>query len=287
MKIQVLMLSLIAVFAFLVVPASAAEISRYEITFDIQPSGEVNEEIQIAFAQPVGESYFTYMFAGDISDLRISDWNQSLEYQMEKADEQYMVRFLVPSGTRELFISFVSKDLVFWKGNVMQFFTNFQPPAGLRNASILVKLPQGFSVYRDMISPEGAVKITDGKEIWLSWTLESPGENVPISVKIYNSYQSADFLLLPAIVVVFSAGFVWLFFRNRKKSQQAFLRGFTEDERKVVETLRSRRTCYQNRLEKELGFSKAKMTRITQRLEKKGLIEREKTGRTKRIEWKG
>jgi len=287
MKLQVLILSLIAVLLVLAIPAKAAEISRYEITFDIQPSGEVNEKIQIAFAQPVGESYFTYMFAGDISDLTISNGSNNLEYQMEKADEQYTVRFLVPSGTRELFISFVSKDLVFWKGNVMQFFTNFQPPAGLRNASILVKLPQGFSVYRDMISPENAVKITDGKEIWLSWSLENPGENVPISVKIYNQYQNADFLLLSAIVAVFAAGFVWLFFRNRKKSQHAFLRGFTEDERKVVEALRSRRTCYQNWLEKDLGFSKAKMTRITQRLEKKGLIEREKTGRTKRIEWKG
>ena len=169
----------------------------------------------------------------------------------------------------------------------MQFFTNFQPPAGLRNATILVKLPQGFSVYRDMISPEGAVKITDGKEIWLSWSLENPAENVPISVKIYNPYQSADFLLLPAIVAVFTAGFVWLFFWNRKKSKQAFLRGFTEDERKVVEVMRQRKSCYQNRLVKELGFSKAKMSRIAQKLEKKGLIEREKAGKNKRIEWKG
>ncbi|MCJ7816812.1 MAG: MarR family transcriptional regulator [Candidatus Aenigmarchaeota archaeon] len=287
MKLQVLMLSLIAVLLVLAIPAKAAEISRYEITFDIQPSGEVKEEIQIAFAQPVGESYFTYMFAGDISDLRISSWNQSLEYQIEKAGEQYTVRFLVPSGTMEIFISFVSKDLVFWKGNVMQFFTNFQPPAGLRNASILVKLPQGFSVYRDMCSPENHTKITDGTRISIIWSIENPGEDIPVSVKMQSPYQSADFLLLPAIVAVFAAGFVWLFFWNRKKSQQAFLRGFTEDERKVVEVMRQRKSCYQNRLVKELGFSKAKMSRIAQKLEKKGLIEREKAGKNKRIEWKG
>jgi len=277
---------LIAVLAFLMVPAKAAEISLYEITFDIQPSGEVRESMHVAFLQTVEESYFTYMVMGDISGLRITDGQEEIGYSIENVGAENRVRILVPSGTRELYISFSSKDLVFWNGDIMQFFTNFRPPAGLGRADITVILPQGFSVYRDMCSPAAPNKTTDGARISLSWQIENPGEDIPISVKMYNPYLSADFLLLPGIVAAFAAGFVWLFLRNRKNTEHAFLRGFTEDERKVVEVLRNRRTCYQNRLEKELGFSKAKMTRITQRLEKKGLIEREKTGRTKRIEWK-
>ncbi|MCX6814765.1 MAG: MarR family transcriptional regulator [Candidatus Aenigmarchaeota archaeon] len=287
MKLQVLMLSLIAVLLVLAIPAKAAEISRYEITFDIQPSGEVKESIHVVFSQEVNESYFTYMFAGDISGLRITDGQKDIQYTIENTGEGNNVRLAVPSGTKEIYISFSSRDLVFWNGNIMQFFTNFRPPAGLQRADITVILPQGFSVYRDMCSPGTPNKATDGTRISLSWHIENPGEDVPISAKIYNPYQSADFLLLPAIVAVFAVGFVWLFFRNRKKSQQAFLRGFTEDERKVVEAMRQRKSCYQNRLVKELGFSKAKMSRITQKLEKKGLIEREKAGRNKRIDWKG
>jgi uncharacterized membrane protein len=286
MKSLLLLFSLIAVFMLAIVQARAAEISSYSITFDIQASGEVKESMHVIFSQAVNESYFTYMFAGDISNLRITDGRNDIQYTVENTGAENSVRLLVPSGTKEIYISFSSKDLVFWSGNIMQFFTNFRPPAGLNKADITVILPQGFSVYRDMCSPENVSKTTEGTRISLLWSIENPGEDVPISVKMYNPYQAADFLLLPGIVAAFAAGFVWLFLRNRKKTHHAFLRGFTEDERKVVEALRSRRTCYQNRLEKELGFSKAKMTRITQRLEKKGLIEREKTGRTKRIEWK-
>jgi uncharacterized membrane protein len=286
MKLRALVLSLIAVFMLALVPARAAEISSYSIAFDIQPSGEVKESMHVVFSQEVNESYFSYMFAGDISNLRITDGRNDIQYTVENTGTENRVRLLVPSGIRELYISFSSKDLVFWNGNIMQFFTNFRPPAGLSKADITVILPQGFSLYRDMCSPGTPSKTTDGARISLLWSIENPGEDVPISAKMYNPYQDADFLLLPGIVVIFAAGFVWLFFWNRKKTHHAFLRGFTEDERKVVEILQKRKCCYQNRLEKEMGFSKSKMTRITQRLEKKGLIEREKTGRTKRIEWK-
>ncbi|HJW96846.1 MAG TPA: MarR family transcriptional regulator [archaeon] len=283
---RMLLISSLAFFILLIAGASAAEISRYEIAFDIQPSGEVRESMHIAFAQEVGESYFTYMFAGDMSGLRITDGQKDIEYAMENAGAENRVRILVPAGTRELYINFSTKDLVFWNGNILQFFTNFRPPAGLAGADITAILPQGFSLYRDMCSPENPAKSTDGSRIYLKWQLQNPGENVPISAKMYNPYQSAD-VLLPAVVIAFAASLISLFFWNRKKAQSAFLRGFTEDEGRVVQVLKSRKVCYQNRLVRELGFSKAKMSRITQKLEKRGLIEKEKAGKNKRIEWKG
>lgn len=275
-----------AALALLAVSASATEISQYRITFDIQPSGEVKESIHVVFSQPSGESYFSYMFAGDISNLKINNTQKELEYQIEKTGEQYTVRFLVPAGTRELYIYFSSSDLVFRNGNILQFFTNFQPPAGLPSTDITVIIPQGFSVYRDMVSPEGATKSTDGRRISLAWSLQNLGET-PISVKMHNPYQDLNFLLVPATAIIFAAISIWLFLRFRKKSEQAFLKGFTEDESKVVEILRQRKCCYQNKLVKELGFSKAKMSRITYRLEKRGLIQKEKSGKNRRIEWKG
>jgi uncharacterized membrane protein len=39
----------------------------------------------------------------------------------------------------------------------------------------------------------------------------------------------------------------------------------------------------QNKLEKQLGFSRAKMTRVVKKLEAKGLIEKERVGRTNRL----
>jgi SAM-dependent methyltransferase len=285
MRPWIFALSMILLFPALAMPAGAAEISRYSITFDVQPSGDVRETIHVAFGQETGEAYFTYVFSGDISGLSVTDGLGEIQHSVEGTGADNVVRILAPAGTREIYIYFSSRDLVFWNGNVMQFFTDFHPPEGLSRAEITVMLPQGYSVYRDMASPE-PVKSTDGERIFLKWSLEDPGEN-PISVKIYNPNQSSDSIIIPALSAAFLAGLFWLFFRSRKTARHAFMKGFTEDERRVVEALRQRKHAYQNRLEKELGFSKAKMTRITQRLEGKGLIEREKTGRTKRIEWKG
>src|SRR4030042_5308381 len=101
---RMLLISSLAFFILLIAGASAAEISRYEIAFDIQPSGEVKESMHIAFAQEVGESYFTYMFAGDMSGLKISgkasadafglpsDGQKDIEYAVENAGAENRVR---------------------------------------------------------------------------------------------------------------------------------------------------------------------------------------------------
>ena len=39
----------------------------------------------------------------------------------------------------------------------------------------------------------------------------------------------------------------------------------------------------QNKIEKELHFSRAKMTRLVKKLEAKGLVEKERIGRTNRL----
>ena len=43
----------------------------------------------------------------------------------------------------------------------------------------------------------------------------------------------------------------------------------------------------QDDLREALGFSKAKATRVVQALEAKGLLEKERAGKTNRLKWKG
>src|SRR4030042_3934123 len=97
---RMLLISSLAFFILLIAGASAAEISRYEIAFDIQPSGEVRESMHIAFAQEVGESYFTYMFAGDMSGLRITDGQKAIEDARENAGAEHRGGIIAPRGAR-------------------------------------------------------------------------------------------------------------------------------------------------------------------------------------------
>ncbi|MEM7815933.1 MAG: MarR family transcriptional regulator [Candidatus Aenigmatarchaeota archaeon] len=266
-------------------PVRAVDISGHEVVFDIQPSGTVKEEIHISFAGEVGESYFTYTVEGEISGLEVTDGKNKMHYNIDKTANGEKIRILVPNGTRDIFIQFFTNELVFWKENTMQFFTVIRFPEGLERAEITAILPEGFSVYNDMLYPESLLKTTDGRRIYLKWSIENP-DDIPISIKIRNPYHSTDFLVFP-VVAIFFASILWLFLWFRKRNAQVFLKGFTEDERKVVEILRERKVCYQNKLVRELGFSKAKVSRITKSLERKGLIQKEKSGKNRRIEWKG
>jgi uncharacterized membrane protein len=62
--------------------------------------------------------------------------------------------------------------------------------------------------------------------------------------------------------------------------------GFFDDEKLVVKYLQKNNPAYQNKVGKEFKFSRAKMTRIVKKLEHRGLVKKERRGRTNRLEWK-
>ncbi len=65
-----------------------------------------------------------------------------------------------------------------------------------------------------------------------------------------------------------------------------FERGFSEDERRLLLILAKEKRIMQNKVGKELKFSRAKMTRLVKKLEAKGLVEKERVGRTNRLFYK-
>jgi len=265
--------------------AHSLEISEYNITFDILPNGFVKEDIFMEFSEPLNESTLNYVVLGEIYDLRIrGSEEENVDYILEKKGNERTVKFAVPKNTKTLHIDFVAKDLVFTRDSIHGFFASLQPPRA-RNVRIEIFLPKGFAVYRDVIYPEGYETLTDGERIYLRWEFERP-EEFMISFKFYSIYT--DYSLAIFVVMVFSllAVTAYLVSYYRKRVKGEFLRGFSEDEIKVLNILSERKVCMQNRLEKELGFSRAKMTRIVKRLEGKGLLEKEKVGRTNRIYWK-
>jgi len=107
-----------------------------------------------------------------------------------------------------------------------------------------------------------------------------------ISVQYEPVVKVNDFLV-PVLVVAAVAAVIFVFLYFRRKSRQAFLMTFFEDERKVILAMMTEKVCYQNILERKFGFSRAKMTRVVQKLERKGLLRKEKAGRTNRLFWKG
>lgn len=275
---------LFLVFVLLSQNANSLEISEYNITFDILANGHVNERVSMIFAESPNVSTLNYVVLGDISDLRISSDRRNIDYVMEKTGNEYNVKFVVPEGAESLVITFTAKDLVFAKDSIYNFFATFQPPVS-RNINVFAFLPKGFAIYRDVVYPEGYEILTDGERIYVKWSFRNP-EDIPISFKFYRTYSDYSLAVLFIMGLITTAIATYLIVHYRVRIREEFLRGFTEDERKVLSVLSKRRVCMQKKLEREFGFSRAKMTRVVKRLEAKGLVEKERVGRTNRLFYK-
>ncbi len=263
---------LILVVAFLY-PAIALEIQVYSITFDVNPDMIVREEIKIVFSDYLEQGNLTYMINGNVYDVKA---NNSYEDVFVKKEQDRLVLF-VPNKTKQLYLSFETRDVIKQYNDGKEFLTYLYLP-NAKLTKIQLWLPKGYVLYKDGVMPKGEIG-TDGERIFVSW--KGYGSEVPLIVRFYQANQSKTELFL---ALVFAATAIIVFFKIKRSDD--YLLGFSNDEIKVIETVKAKRIVYQNKLEKELGFSRAKMTRIMKKLEEKGLIEREKIGRTNKIKWK-
>ena len=273
-------------FAFILLSQNAVslEISEYNITFDILANGYVSEDVSMVFAEKLNTSTLNYVVLGEISDLKIFSDGENIGYVLEKSGNERNVKFVVPEGTESLGINFKANDLVFAKDHIYSFSTELRPPSP-EKMNIIAFLPKGFAIYRDVIHPEGYEILTDGERIYLKWSFENP-EDILVSFKFYNTHSDYSLGILIVMVLLVIGMAAYLVMHYRKKVKTEFLRGFTEDERKVLKSLSERKVCMQKKLEKEFGFSRAKMTRVVKKLEGKGLLEKERIGRTNRLFFK-
>ena len=264
--------------------ANALDISDYNITFEIMPDTSVRESVSMAFASPLNASSLNYAVFGEISDLSVSDGVNIIPYTLEKTGDEYNVRFAAPEGTERLLIKFTANDLVFSSDNVYSFSTSLKPPEA-RSVSIKAFLPAGFAVYRDVIYPETHETLSDGERIYVQWEREGGVETL-VSLKFYNT--NSDYSLIVMAVMGFALVVIvaYLVGHYRKRMKHEFERGFSEDERRVLLILSQEKRIMQNKVGKELHFSRAKMTRLVKKLEAKGLVEKERIGRTNRLFYK-
>jgi len=246
-------------------------IKDYSINFDMQNDFSVIENITIKFDSPVNKE-LNYMFSG--YDISVSDENGKLDYIF---DENIIKIF--PRNSTELIISFHSNDLVY-KNEFLLFFTQFSTEFSIEKLNIEVKLPEGY-----VVSQTSGITGSDGKRITVKWNFENvkPKEEKTLSIR-FEKLEKTD-IVFP-LVIAFVIIIFFLIRYYKKREHEKFLMGFSEDERKVIEILKEKKEIYQNKIEKDLHFSRAKMTRIVAKLQEKKLIDKKKKGRTNKIIWK-
>lgn len=267
----------------LTVPIVFAEINTYEINYNIGLN-KVSENIHITFYEDINNE-IQIIFTNNIRIIEIRDNIGLLKYDL--LSNKNTILKIYTNFSKEIFIKLDIFDSVLSYDKYYQFIVDFTTNENISKLIVSAMLPKGYVIYKNFYLPQNAEIITDGERITLLW-IEN---NVKSTSKIYSlkftSTVDYSFIFILFIIVIILIVVLFLFFRYyKKKILKELKKGFSDDEKKVIDILLKEKTIYQNKIEKELKFSRAKMTRITEKLKQKGLIEKKRYGRTNKLIWK-
>jgi uncharacterized membrane protein len=276
---------LIVILALLILSVPCfALVNTYEINYDISMDKTI-QKIKMTFPEKQ-ENTVVMVFKNDANILSATDEKGALFYET-KAGENVTVLIRL-NMSQELTVIIENKDLVLSSYDHYQFIDDFNNDEYIKRLEVLATLPKGYSIYKNNYLPGSAEIITDGERISVLWTEFNVNPSSRIySIKFAGTNETPWWLLLIIPIVILLVAIAWFYKYHKRKTLHEFKKGFAEDEIKIVDILKKEKTMYQNKIEKELHFSRAKMTRITEKLKKKGLIEKKKYGRTNKLVWKG
>ena len=268
---------IIIVLGLLVPFAHAENIKNVGITLDIKIDSLVSETNKYLFSTPLTGNTINYTVDGTVSNIRVFDDSQQLDYALNNNTIQIFLR----GSTNTITISYDAADVIFRSDSVSHFFTEYMFDQDV-NLSVQLKLPAGYGIYQNSYKPANAIIGSDGERIIISW--DEYGNDVLFSVK-YTNLGGGNNIILFIVAIIMLAAIIYLYLHSRKKMREEFISGFREDEKKTIEYLEQRKIALQSDLQKEFKFSRAKATRIVMKLEEKGLVRKQRYGRTNRLYW--
>ncbi len=256
-------------------------VENLDIKYGINNDMSVSEELRINFSDVLNSS-FTYKLQGNVHDIEVFGDGSLITYNIEQMNDVIILK-IESQGKAEITIKFVSDDMVFSNNDVQQFFSYLNFDVEIEKMTAELKLPDGYGLAENSFTPLNGHVRTDGTNILIDWSFANTN-SVIFSVKFHELNRQQNFTL--ALAVIFAIIILYVIVYFVKKSRNDFLIGFREDEKKVIQYLMQHKLSYQNVIEKEFHFSRAKMTRIAKHLESKQLIEKKKYGRTNKLIWK-
>jgi len=106
----------------------------------------------------------------------------------------------------------------------------------------------------------------------------------PGSESVMMYYHQISLLFTPIFIIMIAFGF-YLFLKTEKSTKKKIRRTYaqeilTDDEKAIVAELKKKDNITQAQLREKLGFSKAKLSMMLEKMQSRGLVEKIKTGKT-------
>jgi len=181
---------------------------------------------------------------------------------------------------------------------IFRYEYNIKEPT--KTMEIMLYLPEGFGLVKMKNTtpyyPKNAIITSDGRHVILEWNLKNPElgntllfsaiyeKVLPMMPKTFFNRFSQQIWLITFLVILFLLFLIYKVMERRKIAFELI----REDERKILEYLEANKDKFvkQKDIVRHTGFSKAKVSRLITELEKRGIVERERIGRTNRVRLK-
>jgi uncharacterized membrane protein len=277
---------------FLLSNVSAQVMYQLNVTTDILDDTTTHTKINFQFSE--GMSEINFPFSGEIKDLKVTNGKCSIkEEEIRKIIHcEPPSKFIV--GRATIKTEFMQTGLIQKSGNVSYFSFDIPILWPTDKVFVDVALPYGSVITGKVIIPvspsEGNIG-SDGQRIITSWDFieKAPGDIIPIRI-YYESFSPAgktDYLRYRWLIVIFLimlASFIFIYKKFSKKSELV-LSVLNEGERMVVNIIKKegKNEVDQRKIVAQVGFSKAKVSRIVQSLVGRGIVDVERVGKRNKI----
>ena len=271
--------------------ASGQVIKEMNVTIDMKGNDEVDMEVVFKFPAENKEARFLIPY-----DIQV------LESEGGKCHvEEYMGSLLVCEPSSPFTVgqvitkaSFNTKGMITTKQNKTSFILDIPIFHDTDMVNVEVNIPEMMVLANDdllPLSPSGADIGSDGRRIMIDWefTEQFSGDIIPLRIYYENlsptnflqliDYRWIIFLLLVIVVGIF------LIYDKLSKKSSVILSVLNEAERMIVNIIQGKgeKDIDQRILVSSSGFSKAKVSRILQSLEARGVVSIKRTGRKNRV----
>ncbi|USG99561.1 MarR family transcriptional regulator [Thermococcus argininiproducens] len=263
-------------------------INSYLLYFDIVDELKVKETIEVIISPNAPLSRYTFYSEYSIENpeaiIEINGKTQIANVSVSKIVGEINAIYIEfpevsPGDQLKIRISFYSEGMLQTINGKKQFsyYVKFNQPVGYFYARLYI--PKGYAILSPIVPSPDKVE-SSGNALVLEWKKQEvrPGEEfyfiTGFSGEVSNEFPLLYFVV--PVLIAFVGGFLAGILYKGKEKSTVDLRS---DEEKVIGILREG-PMYQSELVKRLGFSKAKVSLLLKDMEKKGLIERIKEGRT-------
>lgn len=279
----------------LVSGATATTIESESLVLDLEDS---NAEAAVE-VKDLTSTHFTYITSADVSDVEAYTGGERMDCTTETLTLGTEIQ--CDTDLRENFtvdINYTFEGLVSNGGTSKVFRYSHPIYRPTEDFRLRVNLPPGAGLASQnssepVINPADGTTGSDGRQIYVEWN-EDPqiGDTLSFSVE-YQDYneQGTDYLRIIGIVFLISlaatAGFLY-WRRLNMENLEAVYSDLSDDERDIVELLRENDgEMLQKDVVNSTEYSKAKISGVVSDLVEKGIIEKEKEGRSNKLRISG